>query len=143
MRVTVIILLACFTLAALADDKAAQLEKTDEESLLSLGDVDEDVADRYKRESNQLPILLRITRSNKKKCSISCTRGSCKANCKKCGRCKCFCRIGRPQCKCYHNKGKRNCKTHCKKRNCKAKCKKCIGCECRCAIWNKPKCDCW
>ncbi|KAK2154899.1 hypothetical protein NP493_2129g00005 [Ridgeia piscesae] len=107
MRATVIILFACVALAALAVGNAAQLEKTIDDPGLSL--ADENVADRYKRDTKSdtspLATLRRTTRSRRRRgkhdCSISCNKGDCDASCNYCKRCKCKCTWGgRPKCKC-------------------------------------------
>ncbi|KAI0238412.1 hypothetical protein LSAT2_010895 [Lamellibrachia satsuma] len=54
MRAISILLFACLVLAALADDNAAQLEKTDEDSSVSLYEVSDEVSGRSKREENPL-----------------------------------------------------------------------------------------
>ncbi|KAI0226948.1 hypothetical protein LSAT2_022650 [Lamellibrachia satsuma] len=68
MRVVIILLFACLALVALADDNAAQLEETDEDSPMSLSDASDEVSGRSKREENPLLAVHHRARRGANRC---------------------------------------------------------------------------
>ncbi|KAI0226852.1 hypothetical protein LSAT2_022724 [Lamellibrachia satsuma] len=62
MRSIIILLFACLALAALADDNASNLEKTDEDSPVNLSEGIDKLSGRQKREENPLLVFHQRTR---------------------------------------------------------------------------------